>query len=58
MIFEPERAGAIAVRPGAEVLIEDAAGVLLLDPAYQQAFEREDGKSMIVVEYGDFYTEK
>ena len=27
-------------------------------PAYQRALEREDGKSTIVVEYGDYYGEK
>ncbi len=27
-------------------------------PAYQRAYEREDGKSTIVVEHGDFYNEK
>ena len=27
-------------------------------PAYQRALEREDGKSTIVVEYGDYYSEK
>ena len=27
-------------------------------PAYQRALEREDGKSTIVVEYGDYYNEK
>lgn len=27
-------------------------------PAYQKALEREDGKSTIVVEYGDYYSEK
>src|SRR5687767_6648007 len=27
-------------------------------PAYQRAYERKDGKSTIVVEYGDFYNEK
>lgn len=27
-------------------------------PAYQKAYEREDGKSTILVEYGDFYNEK
>ena len=26
--------------------------------AYQKAYEREDGKSTILVEYGDFYNEK
>ena len=27
-------------------------------PAYQKALEREDGKSTIVVEWGDYYSEK
>ena len=27
-------------------------------PAYKKAYEREDGKSTIVVEYGDYYGEK
>jgi pyruvate/2-oxoglutarate/acetoin dehydrogenase E1 component len=27
-------------------------------PAYRQAFEREDGRSTILVEYGDYYNEK
>lgn len=27
-------------------------------PAYQKAYERDDGKSTILVEYGDFYNEK
>ena len=27
-------------------------------PAYRRALEREDGKSTIVVEYGDYYQEK
>jgi pyruvate/2-oxoglutarate/acetoin dehydrogenase E1 component len=27
-------------------------------PAYQRALERDDGKSTIVVEYGDYYSEK
>jgi pyruvate/2-oxoglutarate/acetoin dehydrogenase E1 component len=27
-------------------------------PAYQRALERDDGKSTIVVEYGDYYNEK
>ena len=27
-------------------------------PAYQRALERQDGKSTIVVEYGDYYSEK
>ena len=27
-------------------------------PAYKKALQREDGKSTIVVEYGDYYNEK
>jgi pyruvate/2-oxoglutarate/acetoin dehydrogenase E1 component len=27
-------------------------------PAYRRAYEREDGKSTIIVEYGDYYGEK
>lgn len=27
-------------------------------PAYQKALEREDGKSALVVEWGDYYSEK
>lgn len=27
-------------------------------PAYQKALEREDGRSTLLVEYGDFYSEK
>ena len=27
-------------------------------PAYQKALKREDGKTTILVEYGDFYNEK
>jgi len=27
-------------------------------PAYREAFEREDGKSTLLVEYGDYYNEK
>lgn len=39
-----------------EVLrLEEPADVF---PAYQKALEREDGKSTIVVEYGDYYSEK
>ena len=28
------------------------------DPAYQKALWREDGRSTILVEHGDFYNEK
>jgi hypothetical protein len=27
-------------------------------PAYQKALEREDGRSTILVEYGDYHSEK
>ena len=27
-------------------------------PAYQHAYDRTDGMSSIIVEYGDFYNEK
>ncbi len=27
-------------------------------PAYEKAYLRDDGKSTILVEYGDFYNEK
>ena len=27
-------------------------------PAYKKALESEDGKSTIIVEYGDYYNEK
>ena len=27
-------------------------------PAYQHALERQDGKSTLIVEYGDYYSEK
>ncbi len=30
----------------------------MIFPAYQKALEREDGKSTIIVEYGDYYNEK
>jgi hypothetical protein len=31
MIFEPERVSAAAIEPGAAVLVEEAAGAILLD---------------------------
>jgi pyruvate/2-oxoglutarate/acetoin dehydrogenase E1 component len=39
-----------------EVIRLDSAEQIF--PAYQRALEREDGKSTIVVEWGDFYFEK
>jgi hypothetical protein len=37
------------------VTLEDAAEIL---PAYRYAYERTDGRSTIIAEYGDFYSEK
>ena len=37
------------------IRLEEPADIF---PAYQKALEREDGKSTIVVEYGDYYNEK
>ena len=39
-----------------EVIRLDEPGQIF--PAYQKALEREDGKSTIIVEYGDYYSEK
>ena len=39
-----------------EVIRLDSAEQIF--PAYQKALEREDGKSTILVEWGDFYSEK
>jgi pyruvate/2-oxoglutarate/acetoin dehydrogenase E1 component len=41
-----------------DVLIEDLKEPEMIFPAYKRAFEREDGKSTLLVEYGDFYNEK
>ncbi len=30
----------------------------MIFPAYKKALEREDGRSTIIVEYGDYYNEK
>lgn len=40
------------------VAIEDLTEPEMIFPAYQKALERADGKSTILVEYGDFYNEK
>ena len=37
------------------IRLEEAADIF---PAYQRALQREDGKSTIVVEYGDYYNDK
>jgi pyruvate/2-oxoglutarate/acetoin dehydrogenase E1 component len=37
------------------VTLEDPAEIL---PAYRYAYERTDGRSTIIAEYGDFYSEK
>jgi pyruvate/2-oxoglutarate/acetoin dehydrogenase E1 component len=42
--------------PNIEVIRLEEAGDIV--PAYRKALEREDGKSTIVVEYGDYYQEK
>jgi len=39
-----------------EIIRLDEAGQIF--PAYKKALEREDGKSTIVVEHGDYYNEK
>ena len=39
-----------------EIIRLDEPGQIF--PAYQKALEREDGKSTIIVEYGDYYSEK
>ncbi len=38
--------------------IEDLTEPEMIFPAYKRALEREDGKSTVLVEYGDFYSEK
>jgi pyruvate/2-oxoglutarate/acetoin dehydrogenase E1 component len=41
-----------------DVVIEDLTEPEMIYPAYKQALEREDGKSTLLVEYGDYYNEK
>jgi pyruvate/2-oxoglutarate/acetoin dehydrogenase E1 component len=41
-----------------EVVIEDLLEPEEIVPAYRQALERDDGKSTILIEYGDFYNDK
>jgi len=45
-------------RFGADVVIEDLTEPEMIFPAYEQALTRNDGKSTILVEYGDYYNEK
>ena len=40
------------------VVIEDLTEPEMIFPAYQKALTRNDGKSTILIEYGDYYTEK
>ncbi len=40
------------------VVVEDLTEADMIFPAYQQALERTDGKSTVLVEYGDYYNEK
>ena len=41
-----------------EVAVEELTEPEMIFPAYKRALEREDGKSTLFVEYGDFYGEK
>ena len=43
---------------GTDVVIEDLTEPEMIFPAYEQALTRTDGKSTILIEYGDYYTEK
>jgi pyruvate/2-oxoglutarate/acetoin dehydrogenase E1 component len=40
------------------VVIEDLTEPEMIFPAYERALTREDGKSTILIEYGDYYSEK
>ena len=40
------------------VVVEDLTEPEMIFPAYEKALTRTDGKSTILVEYGDFYNEK
>lgn len=40
------------------VVVEDLTEPEMIFPAYKQALERTDGKSTVLIEYGDFYNEK
>jgi len=40
------------------VVVEDLTESEMVFPAYKKALEREDGKSTLLVEYGDYYVEK
>ena len=40
------------------IIIEDLTDPELIFPAYERALLRDDGKSTILVEYGDYYSEK
>jgi pyruvate/2-oxoglutarate/acetoin dehydrogenase E1 component len=40
------------------IVIEDLSEADLIFPAYEKALLRDDGKSTILVEYGDYYSEK
>ena len=43
---------------GTDVVIEDLTEPEMVFPAYKKALERNDGKSTILIEYGDYYNEK
>lgn len=40
------------------VVVEDLTEPEMIFPAYKRALERTDGKSTVLVEYGDYYKEK
>lgn len=40
------------------IIVEDLTEPELIFPAYERALSRDDGKSTILVEYGDYYNEK
>lgn len=43
---------------GTDIVIEDLTEPELVFPAYERALIRNDGKSTILIEYGDYYNEK
>ena len=40
------------------VVVEELIEPEMIYPAYQKAIEREDGKSTVLIEYGDYYNDK
>ena len=54
--------GEYLVRGGTNQIVEGnwqyTRTVVIKFPSYKKAIERKDGKSTILVEYGDYYSEK